>query len=615
MWVACFASGVLMANHWIPEGSNYSGVMALYGVIQINGVEQYSDQLELGVFCDDECRGSAMAEEFFVTNRYLVIPTIYGENGHLLTFKLYDHSINQELDYLASPEAVTFIEDGYGTPIEPYVLDFTGEAPVIAFHFIVPGSWSTVSNWQDGVLPSSGDEAFIDAACQLDMNAEVSALTISDGQTLTLQSGKTLTVSGTLTNTVATGLVIEERAQLINASDSVSATMLKNIVAYGGENPYGWYTIASPMDEMPIAESGFLTPEYNLFRYNETATAQEKWEDYRANFTDFTTFERGRGYLYANSNTFSPAFTGMLNNANVTCSLTCTDQPNALRGFNLIGNPFPHVIYKGSGGAIDNAHLASGYYTLTNEGAWQVHTYEDAIMPGQGILVKTTMAMELVVNKTIAAASSESRRAREAAERLKVSVSGACGADHAFAYFGQGIGLDKMENFAEEAPSLYFHDNGKDLAIAHINDEYETLDLMFKNKQDDTFTLTVSSNARYSYLHLIDYVTGTDIDLLEQSSYTFHATGQENEARFQLMFKMPVGVDEKEMPVDVFFVDGHLVGVEGEAILQVMDMTGRMVSSRWVSGNEEINLNVVSGVYLLRLVNGNNVKTQKFVAR
>jgi len=68
--VACLTSGMVLANHWtpVPEGW-YSQSTTIRGVILINGIEQYSDQLELGIFCGDECRGSAMAAEFFITHR------------------------------------------------------------------------------------------------------------------------------------------------------------------------------------------------------------------------------------------------------------------------------------------------------------------------------------------------------------------------------------------------------------------------------------------------------------------------------------------------------------------------------------------------------------------
>ena len=117
------ANFILAGTHWTAEGSSYADNMSLYGVIQIDGVEQYSEWLEVGAFCGDECRGTAVASEFYLTNRYLVIMTIFGEGGNELTFKLYDHAIGQELD-LTLLEAVTFSDEGYGTPVDPYVLNF-----------------------------------------------------------------------------------------------------------------------------------------------------------------------------------------------------------------------------------------------------------------------------------------------------------------------------------------------------------------------------------------------------------------------------------------------------------------------------------------------------------
>ena len=615
---ACLASSISFANHWVSENpGNYSLVMAVTGIIQIDGVEQFSSQLEVGAFCGDECRGSQMAAEFFLTNRYLVMLSIDGEIGNELTFKLYDHGLGQELN-LTSPAVVTFNMDGYGNPIEPYILDFTSPEQS-AFHFTTAGQWSDPSNWQGGALPGSNDEVFIDAACQLDMDATVGALTVNEGQSLTLQSGTTLTVTGELANAVATGLVITDGAQLVNASANVGATVEKDIVAYGPSNPDGWYTIASPMEGMEIEGSGFVTPNFDLYRYDETNLANAEWQNYKANHPDFITFETGRGYLYANSNTFSPAFTGTLNASEVTYPLTYTERPDALSGFNLIGNPFPHQIYKGAGGAIDNANLASGYYTLTNEGAWHVHTFEDAIQPGQGVLVKTVAATELKFGKTNAPASAENG-SKASAGRLDVAVAGNGGEDRCFVYLSSGIGLEKMDGFSETVPSLWIRDNGCNFAITHIGSESETLDLMFKNQLAGTYALTVDVNvADFNYLHLIDHVTGADVDLLRQPTYTFHATGNEYEARFVLVFRQNTGIGEDgasaESTTFCFVKDNMLYfSIEtGHAQVTLTDALGRVVKSAEVNGNGISLADLQAGLYVVRMVNGGATKTQKVI--
>ena len=56
-----------------------------------------------------------------------------------------------------------------------------------------------------------------------------------------------------------------------------------------------------------------------------------------------------------------------------------------------------------------------------------------------------------------------------------------------------------------------------------------------------------------------------------------------------------------------------IFGIEGEATLQIVDVMGRILSSESFYGSYEKRLNVVPGVYMLRLINGNNVKAQKIV--
>ena len=121
----CLSNGWLFANHWTPNDTSYEDNMTLTGVIQINGVEQQSTTLEVGVFCGEECRGSGYPTYFFPTPRYVIQLLIFGEVGDQLTFKLYDSDTGQELN-LTSPEAVPFVANGYGSLTDPYVLNFTG---------------------------------------------------------------------------------------------------------------------------------------------------------------------------------------------------------------------------------------------------------------------------------------------------------------------------------------------------------------------------------------------------------------------------------------------------------------------------------------------------------
>ena len=181
------ANFVELTNHYIPQGSAYSETMALYGVIQIDGVEQHSGLLEVGAFCGDECRGSAIASEFEITHRYLAILNIFGESGHQLTFKLYDHGLGEELE-LTSPAAITFDVDGYGNPIEPYILNFISTVAITA----------TLDPEEAGTVTGTGDYA-IGATCTLTATAnegyQFKNWTLN-GEVVSTEASYSFTVSG-----------------------------------------------------------------------------------------------------------------------------------------------------------------------------------------------------------------------------------------------------------------------------------------------------------------------------------------------------------------------------------------------------------------------------------
>ena len=153
--------------------------------------------------------------------------------------------------------------------------------------------------------------------------------------------------------------------------------------------------------------------------------------------------------------------------------------------------------------------------------------------------MKATASTVLTIAKSTAIATSETGGTKREASPLSISVKGENGQDQAFVYFGRGKSMEKMGGFVAQEPSLWVRDNGKDYAIAHVEKACETLELCFSSKQVDDFTLTVDRNdMEFEYLQLVDHVTGLTVDLLKQPTYSFHATGQEPDARFSIRFKV-----------------------------------------------------------------------------
>jgi hypothetical protein len=90
------------------------------------------------------------------------------------------------------------------------------------------------------------------------------------------------------------------------------------------------------------------------------------------------------------------------------------------------------------------------------------------------------------------------------------------------------------------------------------------------------------------------------------------------ESRFKLVFVCGDANDDHDGDNETFafyFNGSWIIANEGQATLQVIDLNGRILSSETVNGSVSTSINANPGVYMLRLVNGNDVKVQKVVVR
>ena len=107
------------------------------------------------------------------------------------------------------------------------------------------------------------------------------------------------------------------------------------------------------------------------------------------------------------------------------------------------------------------------------------------------------------------------------------------------------------------------------------------------------------------------------------ASYTFEAKTTDYASRFKLVFS----VNETDGPStgsgtfaiisngNIIITDGPSTDSGACSTLQVMDVTGRVVRTVGLShcGSRITTAGMVPGVYVLRLINGNDLKTQKIV--
>jgi hypothetical protein len=184
----------------------------------------------------------------------------------------------------------------------------------------------------------------------------------------------------------------------------------------------------------------------------------------------------------------------------------------------------------------------------------------------------------------------------------------------------RAAGSLKMKEMLCGKGNMYIRWNNEDFSNVFIEGTPEYVPVWFKSSEQGVFTMSWSTaNDNFGYLHLIDNLTGNDIDMLAADSYAFQSKPSDSKARFRLVFK-PLGIEEEtstEAGENFAFINGNELVVNGEGELSFIDLNGRILATEYVSGQQShITMpKVAVGMYMLRLANANGVKVQKIVVR
>ena len=530
--------------------------------------------------------------------------------------------------------------------------------------------WSNPANWRNAdyetctEAPGADARVAIFADCEIGADVTVGSITI-DGfydeyfglyNCLTVKDGATLTATNFIYNSGdARNFIIEDGAQVYHPNAGAQATVEKNITAYTPNSKNGWHLVSSPAIESfaPTADNGFLANEYDLYYYHEPTHYWRNHKDGTNNADPGFGIEPLKGYLYASSANDMLQLQGTLRTATETVNfpLSYTDGI-ALAGFNLVGNPFAHNVtsFTGSNVVTEVYRMNETKDDLTVANI----TATDPLKPGEGFFVKAT-GDEASITFNSRATNTECSNIT-----LEVSENGLL-VDR-FILKRDGAPLEKF-TLNENSTRVYATEGAQDWAVAVIASEAKQSSpteqpINFKAAKNGTYTLTVNvENMDLDYLHLIDNLTGADVDLLtppacghplsegeaqsgaESGSdrpatdsrtlagvpplqrgqggfnYTFTAKTTDYASRFRLVFSAgDAGGDACEPPF-AYISNGNIVitADAGDATLQIVDMMGRVIASysghtRYVTTN-----GMPAGVYVLRLINGDKVRVQKIV--
>ena len=494
----------------------------------------------------------------------------------------------------------------------PYTVTMNANHNVVAnfearWTFVHAGNWNVPTNWLPVGQPGASDDVYIEAAAIIPANctAEANTVTINSGGTITIADG----------------------GQLKHNNTGVVATVQRNVTAYGAGNAQtrqGYILYTSPVTSAVTNFTGIFAADQNdhedlyYFDYSHYNNNELKeWvrvtnsvseviphvpSGYPANYIS--------GYIYARQNgtTIStPVGTVRPSNSNYNIPLRYTaNGTERFNGWNLIGNPFVCNAYMT---AYDGNNNELNYYVLNGNGDdFTPASSTNAVSPTGAIMVKATGANQQVTASRTAPPSRSGILNVDVASRASRAATG----DRARLRFGNGVALEKFQ-FDPNHTRVSIPVDGTDYAVVYVEPTGE-VPVNFKAEENGRYSITVSNEAvNFSYLHLIDNMTGDDTDLLKTPSYGFEAKTTDYESRFKIVFATSEGEGDEPF---AFYSNGvWVINNEGDGMLQLVDVLGHVLCNDRISGATTKAIDAAPGVYMFRLINGDSVRVQKIVVK
>ncbi|KAF5034296.1 hypothetical protein DSECCO2_597680 [anaerobic digester metagenome] len=485
------------------------------------------------------------------------------------------------------------------------------------------GNWTDAGNWSNG-LPGEITDVTIDGAVTVNDVVECNNMIISTGGSVTVQSGQGLIVNGNfLVQSDASGT-----GSFIGAADDYDIEGTQTVERYiSGHNNVadaGWHLLGSPVAAFDIDGSSFDPgASDDFYAWQESNST---WMNHKQGTP--SQIVPGAGYLVSYETSGAKTFTGSLNAADQTVTVT-REGAGDYAGFNLIGNPFASAITWGSGWSLGSV---GGVAYVWDEATKDYIDIEagDPIPSANGVMVylggeETSQSLTIPAAARIHSSQGWYKSAggrivlvandpdRGAAKRsvIRFNESATEGFDLAWdGYYLRGF-----------APGFYSVSNGMNYSVNTLPSMNNTLviPMGFEKTVSSGFSIELQESIPGAVVYLTDKKTGTVTNLTDNGAYHFTAAEGDDANRFTLHFGT-LGMDDPSTtaPVNIYAYGGvvYLNGLDAKASVTLTDLTGRVVMAERVNGNGLSMLNAAKlpkGVYVVTAVAGSRVVSAKVI--
>ncbi|MEZ4801886.1 MAG: GEVED domain-containing protein [Gelidibacter sp.] len=561
----------------------------------------------------------------------------------------------------------------YDGEIEDYSINVTPPVTYVFNNGWTPANPNGVSTSLNDIIIANGTAVFTGNTQSNTITVNpTGAVTVNSGVTLSSANGMTLQSNATqysslLSNGTITGTVSYNRH--VNGGTGVAGAVGSNDLISA---PVTGQTFSSFVTANPNIKTDPNNANRKLFGpFNKTTGTYDLWINTVAQQAN-NTLNAGVGYRAASTDNGGFIFTGTPNNGVVTNNIVNSGPQFA--AYNLIGNPYPSYInvrdfleYDVDPGApvVRNIDLMDAYgaiygYDGNSAGAgssgWVVYNLTTAttvnLAPGQGFLVTADAADVAAYDMTFTPSMRRigttddfipGRLAEENNVHVKLQAAIGSANYNTDIFFidnttsGLDFGYD-AGMFGSNAPAtalysqLVENNTGIDLAIQSLaytalgSDIIVPIGINVPQGQQVTVSIAESDLPSNIEVYLEDNVTGT-FTLLNTSDYTFTPSSNLTDTgRFFLRFTDATlsTPDTNVSGLQIYataspralFVKGQLASATS---IHMYDVQGREVLSstlKTTSNSNQIDVsNLSSGVYVVKLNNSTQQKTQKVILK